>query len=101
MASRPDLQILLENLLKSRNVYFQPPESIKMKYPAIVYELNDIENTHADNGVYSSYKQYTITVIDINPDSNIVDMVVLLPTCRFERYFTSENLNHWVFSIYY
>lgn len=56
MASRPDLQLLLEELLESRNVYFQPPESVKMNYPAIVYALEDIENAHADNGVYSSFK---------------------------------------------
>ena len=50
MASRLDLQTFLEELLKSKNVYFQPPESVKMKYPAIVYALDDIENVHADNG---------------------------------------------------
>lgn len=37
MASRLDLQTFLEELLESKNVYFQPPESVKMKYPAIVY----------------------------------------------------------------
>ena len=37
MANRLDLQALLEDLLGSRNVYYQPPESVKMNYPAIVY----------------------------------------------------------------
>lgn len=101
MASRPDLQLLLENLLGSRNVYFQPPESVKMKYPAIVYALDDIDNVHADNGVYSSYKHYSVTVIDSDPDSEFIDKVAFLPTSRFERYYTSENLNHWVFSLYF
>lgn len=101
MASRHNLQLSLEQILGSRNVYFQPPESIKMKYPAIVYELEDIDNAHADNGVYSSKKQYSVTVIDADPDSAIVDKVGHLPTCRFERYYTSENLNHWSFLLYY
>ncbi len=101
MASRLELQTLLEKLIGNRNVYFQPPESVKMKYPAIVYELNDIENTHADNGVYSFYKQYSVTVIDTNPDSTFVNQVASLPTCRFDRYYASENLNHWVFSLYF
>lgn len=101
MASRLNLQLLLEELLESRNVYFQPPESVKMKYPAIVYALEDIENTHADNGVYSSYKKYSVTVIDNDPDSPFVDMVAALPTCRFNRYYASDNLNHWVFSLYF
>ena len=69
MASRPDLQTFLEELLKSKNVYFQPPESVKMKYPAIVYALDDIENVHADNGVYSSHRHYSVTVIDSSSDA--------------------------------
>ena len=101
MASRLELQTLLEKLMGNRNVYFQPPESVKMKYPAIVYELTDIENTHADNGVYYFYKQYSVTVVDADPDSALVNQVASLPTCRFDRFYTSENLNHWAFSLYF
>ena len=101
MASRLDLQIFLENLINSRNVYFQPPESVKMKYPSIVYELDNINNVHADNGIYSSYKRYSVTVIDQDPDSPLIGMVAKLPTCQFNRYYTSDNLNHWDFSLYF
>lgn len=101
MASRLNLQLLLENLLGSRNVYFQPPESVKMKYPAIVYALEDIDNAYADNGVYSSYRKYSVTVIDEDPDSPFIDTVATLPTCRFNRHYTSDNLNHWVYSLYF
>lgn len=101
MANRLDLQALLEDLLGSRNVYYQPPESVKMNYPAIVYALEDIENTFADDGVYLSHKKYLITVIDKNPDNVFVDKVAALPTCRFERHYTSDNLNHYVFIIYF
>ena len=71
-----------------------------MKYPAIVYSLDDISNEFADNGVYSSRKRYSVTIIDANPDSPIVDRVNSLSECRFSRHYVSENLNHWVFSIY-
>lgn len=101
MASRLNLQLLLENLLGSRNVYFQPPESVKMKYPAIVYALEDIDNAYADNGVYSSYRKYSVTVIDEDPDSPFIDTVAALSTCRFNRHYTSDNLNHWVYSLYF
>lgn len=101
MASRLNLQLLLENLLGSRNVYFQPPESVKMKYPAIVYALEDIDNAYADNGVYSSYRKYSVAVIDEDPDSPFIDTVAALPTCRFNRHYTSDNLNHWVYSLYF
>ena len=101
MPSRLELQTLLEELLGSRNVYFQPPESVKMNYPAIVYGLDNIENSFADDGVYLSKKRYLVTVIDDDPDSPIVDKVAALPTCRFNRRFQSDNLNHDVFILYF
>ena len=81
--------------------YFQPPETIKMKYPAIVYALEDIENTFADDGVYLSNRKYLVTVIDKNPDSSFIDIVAKLPTCRFVRHYKSDNLNHYVFTLYF
>jgi len=97
MPSRLELQTLLEELLGSRNVYFQPPESVKMNYPAIVYGLEDIKNTFANDRVYLSKRKYLITVIDEDPDSPIVGRVASLPSCRFNRHFESDNLNHDVF----
>lgn len=101
MANRIDLQNMLETILGSRNVYFQPPESVKISYPAIVYGLDNINNTFADDSVYLSHKRYSITVIDKNPDSTIVDKIAVLPACRFNRHYKSENLNHYVFSLYF
>lgn len=101
MRAREQLQVLLEQLLGSRNVYFQPPESIKLKYPAIVYSRSDIRNNFADNSVYNQTKAYQIIVIDANPDSKIVDKVAALSLCSFDRHYTSENLNHDVFTLYY
>ena len=101
MPSRLELQDLFETLLGSPNVYFQPPESKKMEYPAIVYGLEDIENTFADDGVYLSRRKYLVTVIDEDPDSEIVELVAALPTCRYERHFASDNLNHDVFILHY
>lgn len=82
-------------------VHFQPPSSVRMKYPAIVYALDDIENTFADDGVYLSKKKYLITVIDSDPDSKLIEKVSILPTCRYNRHYTKDNLNHDVFEICY
>ena len=101
MDRRPDLQTTLEELLGRRNVYYQPPESVKMKYPAIVYSRNRIDNTFANNKVYGQSFSYTITVIDADPDSEIVMKVSKLPKCRYVRNFKSDNLNHDVFELYY
>lgn len=101
MRDRLSLQTLLESLLGSRNVYFRAPTSGKMRYPAIVYRLSDIDNTHANDGVYASQKQYEIIVIDEDPDSPIYDKVNQLPTANFVRPYVADNLNHWVFTITY
>lgn len=101
MASRLQLQTELEELLGSRNVYYQPPASVRMKYPAIVYSRNNIENRHANDNVYMQSHSYELIVIDEDPDSEIVEKVSKLPTCRFDRHYTADNLNHDVFTIYY
>ena len=101
MGSRIELQALLEELLGSRNVYFQPPESIRMKYPAIVYSLNNIEKFHASNEIHKQNIAYTIAYIDEDPDSENVEKISKLPYCNFDRFYTSDNLNHYIFTIYY
>lgn len=94
------LHELLCEKLGSRNVYFQPPESVKMKYPAIVYSRNRIENTSADNIVYRQSVRYTITVIDRNPDSEIVERISQIPRIMFDRSYVSDNLNHDTFTLF-
>lgn len=101
MGSRLELQNLLESILGSRNVYYQPPESIKIKYPAIIYSRNNIDNNFADDIVYMQNHTYQIIVIDANPDSEIVNKLSKLPMCRYNRHYTSDNLNHDVFILNY
>ena len=101
MGSRLELQNLLESILGSRNVYYQPPESIKIKYPAIIYSRNNIDNNFADDIVYMQNHTYQIIVIDANPDSEIVNKISKLPMCRYNRHYTSDNLNHDVFILNY
>ena len=98
---RSELSVLLRETLGSSHVYFQPPESIKMTYPAIVYALDGIKTVHADDGVYLSHRRYSVTVIDKNPDSILVEKMLALPYCSFNRYYTSDHLNHFVFTLYF
>ena len=49
MRTRLELQSKLEELLGSRHVYYQAPESVKMEYPAIRYSRSDIDVDHADD----------------------------------------------------
>jgi hypothetical protein len=102
MGSRLQLQTLLEDLLGSRNVYFQPPESVKLAYPCIVYKRGNIgKTTFADDKPYHHRVIYQLILIDQDPDSNILDKIAILPMCSFERHYTADNLNHDVYNIYY
>lgn len=101
MADRLLLQAKLETILGSRHVYYQPPEGVKIQYPAIIYNRDDIYNTFADNIVYVQDHKYSITVIDEDPDSTFVQLVSKIPRIKFVRHYVSDNLNHDVFTLYY
>ena len=101
MGLRTDLQVVLEQLLGSSTVYFQPPSNIQLIYPCIIYERSYWNTTFADNKPYALNKRYALTVIDRDPDSAIVDKVINLPMCSFDRHYVSDNLNHDVFNLYF
>ena len=101
MAPRTELQTLLEQVLGSGNVYFQPPNNITIAYPCIVYKRSRIESEFADNEPYGHQKRYTVTVISRDPDNAVVDQIAALPKCSHDRFFTADNLNHDVFTLYF
>jgi hypothetical protein len=83
------------------NCYYQPPESTRLIYPCIVYELQDMPVKHADNLPYSVGHIYQLTVIDRDPESAVREAVAELPRCAFVRSFDADNLHHYVFRIDY
>lgn len=101
MDKRPNLQTLLENILGSRNVYFQPPPSVQIRYPAIVYSRSLISTRYANGMPYTHDVRYEITIIDSDPESEIIKQIQDLPKCKYERDYVSNNLNYTVFTIYY
>lgn len=98
-----DRRLQLHEILKTLcdNVYFQAPPADMLKYPCIMYALDNVDIQHANNSPYRRAKRYVITVIDQDPDSEIPDKVSSLPSAAFSRHFTADNLNHDVYTIYY
>lgn len=99
MATQQELQAKLEELFESKNVYYQAPG--RMNYPAIKYDLDDIESTHANNLTYQVSRRYKVTVIDRLPDNPVIDKLLQLPMCSYDRHYDSDNLNHDVLTLYY
>ena len=101
MDNRLVLHELLCEILGSRNVYFQPPASVKMKYPAIKYSRNNIDNKSADDSIYIQIYSYQIIVIDEDPDSKIVNKISRLPRIKWDTNYAADNLYHEVFTLIY
>ena len=101
MPNRLDLQSLLEDMLGSKNVYYQPPESIKMQYDAIRYSKKTIRSTYANDGKYSMRDCYELIVISRLPDNPIIKKLLSLPYCSYDRHYVADNLHHDVLTIYW
>lgn len=101
MASRTDLQSKLEELLGSKNVYYQPPESLKMRYPAIRYSIDKITSRYGNNKKYSMFNSYQVIVIDTEPDNEVIQKILSLPHSYYDRHYVANNLNHDVIILYY
>lgn len=95
------MQTKLEELLGLKNVYYQPPKSISIEYPAIRYSKDNIDTKSANDSNYIVNNRYEIIVIDRRPDNPIIYKLLQLPMCRYERHYISDNLHHDVLTLYY
>lgn len=98
---RMELHQILCDLLGTAYVYFQPPESIKLHYPCILYERMTGDSQYADNKAYMFRICYRVTYIDKDPDNEVLTKLSNLPLCRMDRSYKGDNLNHDVFILYY
>lgn len=100
MVDRIDLQTTLQDILGSKNVYYDPPETLKISYPAIIYSKSGLANKKADDANYHINTIYDITVIDKRPDNPVIKKLLELPYCSYDRHFVSDNLHHDTLTIY-
>lgn len=106
--TRLEFQNMLESLTGDKrifdnkpNIYYRPPPSMVMNYPAIVYKLANIVNTHADNLPYLQVNTYDVTYITKIPDDPMIQKLSGLPMCTFNRFYAADNLEHYNFTIYF
>lgn len=98
---RPRSQLHTILLQMTDRVYFQPPSDEKMTYPCIRYQLDDVSMSYADNQPHRKDRRYLITIMDRNPDSSIPLLIEKLPLCSFSRFYAADNLNHFVYNLYF
>lgn len=107
MGERLDKRIefhgILEEILGSKQVYFNPGSDTKLKYDCIVYKRSNPDVIHADNIRYISHELYRVTVISRDSDCDVVDRLlkrfkmasIVTPT------YPADGLYHDVLNIYY
>lgn len=98
------LRILKDNNYQDaeQRVHYQPPESVKLRYPTIIYSRDVIQTRNAnDSQSYTVDTKYQLTYITKEPDDAIVYQILeQVPFCRHVRHYVADNLHHDVFSIY-
>ena len=102
MASRSDLNTKLKELIGNDHVYFQPPENIKLQYPCIIYNIDTGDTQYSDDMPYTFKRRYQLMFITKDPDNVLIDKIALsFPQIRFDRSYCSDNLNHYIYKLYY
>ena len=97
-----ELRALQEECLGYQHTYFEPPESIRMQYDAVVYGLDSTNVRRADNKSYLIRPSYQVTVISKNAETVLPRAIQEhFERCNPGRNFVRDNLYHFVFTIVY
>ena len=99
--TRAELDRILRTTLGSTNVYFDPPESFKLKYPCIVYGLSAHKERWGDNIPYTKMKRYNMTYITRDADDPMIETLEDLEYCHLNRPYTADGLFHYAYDIYF
>ncbi len=87
-------------ILGSENVYFDPPESAKIEYPAIIFSREKIWKTEADNVGYLFNDRFEVKFIRKTESGDIVDKLLMLPYCEHNRSYKASDMYHDAFTFY-
>ena len=103
MKTRSEFNQALVEALGAPYVYYQPPEGLKMHTGnRIIYSREEIDFSQADNQKYIGHSKYSVTLVSKDPDWPLVeDILHMFTYCKHDRHYTTDNINHDVYIIYY
>jgi hypothetical protein len=102
MDNRLLLHEKLKTLVGTNNVYFQPPASVLLAYPCVIYNIGKGESIYADNKLYNHTHKYDLIFIYQKPTTAIIEQVLgELSMSTLDRAYISDNLHHYAFSVYF
>lgn len=101
--NRLELSTLLSSIMEEcgeePHLYFQPPESVKLEYPCMIYRLRTMTSRKADDKPYYKTIGFDITYVTRSPNSSVPSRMLSEQYMNFDRYYTSENLHHYAYTI--
>ena len=101
MNRREEFQEKLSSIPGVRKAYYNAPTNIRMEYPCIRYSIASKKVKFACNGRFVIRDRYTVTLIDRNPESPILQALEEIPYYSFDRMYSADGLHHFVCTIYY
>lgn len=100
MRTYRDLLNLLQQAVQHNRVYFQPPENLKIGYPAVVFHLSKIKIDRASDVPYKDAKEYSVNLITKDPEPDVIDEILKIPYSSLDTTYISDGMNHFVFTVY-
>lgn len=89
-------------ILGNENVYFQPPASIKLKYPCIVYEFDTTDTKSASNNKYILTNRYSVKHIFKSLENEKKDEILTnFQMIRHDNRMIADGLYQDSFTLYY
>lgn len=102
MDRRLSLHKELKELLGSDNCYYQPPESLKLKFDCIVYNLSSAKVDKADDKVYLWTRRYNLTLFTKDPDNPLIEEIPKhFEYCSLNNHYTKDHLNCYNYVLYF
>lgn len=84
------------------NIYIDPPENKRMKYPCVRVRLNTGRTRYADNKPHIFTPSWEIIYIGYEPDEEMVNNIMFaFSRISYTRHYTADGLHHNSFILYY
>ena len=100
MRTADDLRSRIIEITGLKHVYLEPPS--RLQYPCVLIQLNSKSLNRADNvNNYITHNRYQLMIISDEDTDVIVDELLSLPYCSYDRSYVVDNLNHTNLTIYF
>lgn len=98
LALREILSKVMVDCGEEPKLYYQPPESMRLEYPCMIYHLKDMSSNYADNRPYMKLISFDITYVTRSPSSSVPVAMTDQSLMSFDRYYTADNLHHYAYT---